>query len=184
MGTCHSSIYIDCPLMTSFYSPGLIFGRLPALGADPDTITISGLSGGSTGAATISTAYSDTYAGVGLWIGSSFGENTMLDEDEVDPVTSAARNVQLARDMYADGDIDDPSNISGWPVYIFSGTEDETVVPSRQKGQKNFYETLGANVDFHEEPVDHGGFYCDEDEPYCGENLVQRMMTHLLSNLG
>ena len=42
----------------------------------------------------------------------------------------------MAEELFAEGEIDDPANISGWPVYIFSGTEDEIVVPSRQKGQK------------------------------------------------
>ena len=138
MGTCYSTglSSLTCPLQTSLYLPNFIVGRLPTLGADPNTITISGLSGGSYGASYLSTAFSDTFIGVGLWIGGSFGEHVLESDLELDPVTTAAANVALAEELFAEGEIDNPANISGWPVYIFSGTEDETVVPLRQKGQK------------------------------------------------
>ena len=126
MGTCYSTgiSALTCPLQTSLYSPNFIFGRPPTLGADPDTITISGLSGGSYGASYISTAFSDTFIGAGLWIGASFGEHVNESAEEIDPVARAADNVALAQELFAEGEIDDPANISSWPVYIFSGTKD------------------------------------------------------------
>ena len=185
MGTCYSTgiSALTCPLQQSLYSPNFIVGRLPSLGADLDSITISGLSGGSYGASYLSTAFSDTFMGVGLWIGGNFGEDVLESASEVDPVTTAAENVALANELFAEGEIDDPANISGMPVYIFSGTEDKIVVPSRQKGQKEFYDTLGANIDYHEEPVGHLGFMCDDDLPHCGKNLVKRMMTHFFTTI-
>ena len=89
----------------------------------------------------------------------------------------------MAEKLFAEGEIDDPANISGWPVYIFSGTEDDIVVPSRQRGQEEFYDTLGANIDYHEEAVDHLGFICDDDLPHCGRNIVKRMMTHFFTSI-
>ena len=135
MGTCYSTglLALTCPLQSSLYSPNFIVGRLPALGADLDTITISGLSGGSYGASYLSTAFSETFMGVGLWIGGNFGEDVRESATGVDPVTTAADNVALAKELFAEGDIDDPANIKDMPVYIFSGTEDKIVVPSRQK---------------------------------------------------
>jgi len=47
---------------------------LPALGGAPDSMTISGFSGGSAAATQFHTIYSDDIKGVGLFCGSVYGD--------------------------------------------------------------------------------------------------------------
>lgn len=48
---------------------------MPAMGGDIDSITVSGISGGSFAATQLHTIYSDTIKGAGLIIGGPYGDN-------------------------------------------------------------------------------------------------------------
>lgn len=62
--------------------------------------------------------------------------------------TEAAEAKTLAEELWAEGEIDDPANWDGAPVYIFSGTTDAVVHPTRQDTQYDLYTSLGSNVDY------------------------------------
>ena len=49
--------------------------RMPPLGGDPDTITLSGMSAGSYMSNTLHLIMSDTIKGVGLYEGGPYGTN-------------------------------------------------------------------------------------------------------------
>lgn len=63
-------------MMQSVYSPSAIDNslKLPSLGAEVGTATMSGMSGGSYFTSYVSVALSDKIAGVGHWLGGPFGE--------------------------------------------------------------------------------------------------------------
>lgn len=109
----------------------------------------------------------------------------------MDPVATAVESKAVAEELWSDGEIDNPANWENSPVYIFSGTEDEIVDPSRQQTQEELYKSLGANVDYQEEPVGHlDPFYCydengeiSDDGGHCIRNIVERMLSFVLTNL-
>jgi predicted esterase len=94
---------------------------LPSLNVDPDSITIFGYSCGSWTAHQIGTIFSETIKGQTLCNGGlSFGWET------VDLATTRI-------DQYnADSKVESTSNLVDYPVYIFSGGQDETIPPSYQ----------------------------------------------------
>lgn len=60
----------------------------------------------------------------------------------------ATEAVSRANDQYSQGKIDNPSNLNGDPVYIFSGKYDDRVPPAQQEAQRDYYNTFSANVDY------------------------------------
>jgi hypothetical protein len=84
-------------MMQSVYSPSAIDNslKLPSLGAEVGTTTISGISGGSYFASYVSVALSDQVAGVGHWLGGPFGER-------ITKMTSTGSATKLANDGIAE----------------------------------------------------------------------------------
>ena len=74
MGPCYSNDLL-CPLQNSFYSESVLLWDLhaPPLNAQSNTVTVSGVSGGSFFASTASIVYSDVIKGTGLFVGGPFG---------------------------------------------------------------------------------------------------------------
>ena len=76
MGPC-SSNSVSCLFQDSFYSQ--IWWdkdlKLPALGGQTTSVTMSGYSGGSFMSANLHTIYSDTIKGVGLICGGPYSDN-------------------------------------------------------------------------------------------------------------
>lgn len=61
--------------------------RLPSFGANPKTISVTGVSSGSYIATLLMTSYSETYQGAGIFLGGNYGStyiNTFLNMWSVD----------------------------------------------------------------------------------------------------
>ena len=93
-------------ICSSFYQDTWLFSgnSLPALGGDPSTITLSGISGGSFTATQLHTIYSETIKGAGLMIGGPYGQRRMSKEN------NAQQSIDLATQFAAEGLIDSTSN--------------------------------------------------------------------------
>ena len=98
---------------------------LPAMGGETDTVTISGVSGGSFTAVQMHTIYSDTIKGSGLIIGGAYG----TDPSDKENANMGTEAVARANQYWADNLIDDPANLNGDPVFIYGGGVDRTVPP-------------------------------------------------------
>ena len=75
MGNFFSKIFYT---WTPFWRDGIVpwgEGSLRPMGANPDTVTVSGFSGGATMSNDILIIMSDTFKGAGLCSGASFGSN-------------------------------------------------------------------------------------------------------------
>lgn len=95
MGNCDSGRFWACNKQETF--------QLPAFGADPDTITMSGYSCGSWAAHMFHVINSERIKGSGIFNGGGLWDSDYL------------------QTMSDNGSINDVSNLSGAPVYIFSG---------------------------------------------------------------
>ena len=78
MGNCPSNNYFICPWLQSYYVNTNYF--LPSLGADPNSVTVSGFSYGSTMAGDLHVIFSETIKGSGNIAGTPyFGKQSGTD---------------------------------------------------------------------------------------------------------
>lgn len=126
MGACHDNA-IWCFLETSFYNPVYEpVHRLPALNADPDTITVSGFSGGAVIANAFHVAYSETVKGAAIFSGTAFGDSI------IGPgAWTSQKGIALADSHASGGKIDSLSNLKNAPVYLTSGGADKVMYPEK-----------------------------------------------------
>ena len=98
--------------------------NLPALGADPENVTVSGFSSGSSLAGTLHMIYSDTIKGSGQIAGTPYGFGTT----SRDSATTEMYLENIA-EKFAAKKIDDPSNLKNHPVYVLGFDRDTYVKP-------------------------------------------------------
>ncbi|WP_281545216.1 PHB depolymerase family esterase [Grimontia sp. SpTr1] len=158
---------------------------LPQLGADSETVTVSGLSSGGAMAVQYSVAYSSEVKGVGVIAGIPYDCVNVLSFDPKDPlanlnsITRAFHCMEKGADVDSllsltkkrekDGKIDDITNIASQKVWLFSGTEDPTVKPVTMKAVNEYYEQVntGDNINFVDTvPAGHA-FVTDEFGSEC-----------------
>ena len=86
---------------------------MPGFGADPDTITISGFSGGAFAADQLKVIYSETFKGAGLLAGGPYYNMNFYDlDDELDSAeVMGQQSIDSAEKVEADGGIDPLSNL-------------------------------------------------------------------------
>lgn len=123
MGPCQSGWGILlCPVTSSFYNSAFNDAKLnlPALGAESNTITASGWSGGCTTAGNLNVVFSEYVKGVGLYQGGPYGD-WFSQGHNVDPTTLAQTSIDLANTLASESLIDSTSNLNGAPVFIASG---------------------------------------------------------------
>lgn len=149
MGPCPSTVSpLMTPLASCFYSWTWLEPQfnLPPLGAQSDSLTVSGWSGGGSAAGNFQVVFSDYIKGVGLIESGPFGDSFNFGM-EPDSNESATASINLANKLYGEGRIDNPENLSGHPVYIFSGGPTDKGYPyAYQMAQRQFFENYGANV--------------------------------------
>jgi len=122
---------------------------LPTLNADPDSITVSGFSGGSYFATNMHVSNSERIAGVGLFSGGAYGSmddvfdfvNLRDKTPDVDDYNeyfmkseenaNADSYIKYAQDAESQGKIDSLINLKDKPVFIGSNKRDR-VVPTHQ----------------------------------------------------
>lgn len=130
--------------------------KLPSLGLDKNSVTVSGLSAGAFMAVQMGVAYSDQIHGVASVAGGIYscalGQSAnasglcMKTPDKIDVATY----VKLVQDSFQKGLIADPRNITSQKIFILNGTEDKTVAPAAGAKLAEFYHAFGASpvVDF------------------------------------
>jgi poly(3-hydroxybutyrate) depolymerase len=128
--------------------------KLPALGADPARISVSGLSSGAFMAVQYDVAFSASTIGAGVVAGGPYncayvnlgGIYTCMQS-----VPSGQASYQAAMGFAALDQIDAVSNISRQKIYLFSGTNDPVVKQSVMDAVRDFYRAAqvpAANIQY------------------------------------
>ncbi|MFI4927132.1 MAG: prolyl oligopeptidase family serine peptidase [Burkholderiales bacterium] len=138
---------------------------------DPAKIFVAGISSGGFAAVQMHVAHSATfkgaavYAGGVYWCAGAGGAASALANcgGLTLPTNAASYNSTLAAsEAYLDaqsalGTIDPAANLSGQPVYLWSGTQDQVVNPLEMADLRSEYARYGANVRFDNAfPAAHG----------------------------
>lgn len=127
---------------------------LASFDADPAGITVSGISSGAYMAGQMHVAFSDRIAGAALVAGGPYGcaggsvafaLQRCMETNLGDPDPAAL--VAKARGLERAGLIAPLGNLSDDPVYVFSGTQDRTVLPEVAASAVAFYRLAGAPED-------------------------------------
>lgn len=127
--------------------------ELPRYHIDPQRVTVSGISSGGYMAVQVDVAFSGSVHGVGVVAGGPF---QCARSGALDYTTTAVtvctgimghsgdpdldKVMELTRDAGERKVIDDPSNLCGQPVYLYSGTADTVVPQGVMSVLKGFYE--------------------------------------------
>jgi poly(3-hydroxybutyrate) depolymerase len=167
---------------------------LPALGAKLDQTSVSGLSSGAYMAGQYQIAHSAEVVGAGLIAGGPYGCSESLYADVMPGPGTALLNLtkavngcmqdalkafgipnpeqlaQRAGRLAERGRIDPIANVKDDRVYLFSGTDDHTVVPAIVDAARRFYEALGVpdtQISYVSDlPAGHG-FVTEDKGPAC-----------------
>jgi poly(3-hydroxybutyrate) depolymerase len=138
---------------------------------DPAKIFVAGISSGGFAAVQMHIAHSSTFKGAAIyaggvdWCAGAGGAATALANcgGETLPTGQASYNSTLAAsEAYLEtqsslGTIDPVTNLSGQPVYLWSGTQDAVVNPLEMADLQSEYLRYGANVRFDNTfPAAHG----------------------------
>lgn len=132
-------------ISTVMLSLGSVVGaqELPALGADPARISVSGLSSGAFMAVQYSVAWSSEVMGVGVVAGGPYNcappNGAAFISVCMQGKPPAERSWKSAQDFARDGVIDPVAGIAKQRVYLFSGTQDSVVAPSVMAAVQAFY---------------------------------------------
>ena len=183
--------------------PALAAEPLPALRADAQGVTVSGLSSGGAMAVQFHVAHSASVAGAGAIAGAPYycaqgslwsALNHCMTPGTWSSVPSSSLLKQRTDDLVRTGRIDPTTNLAGAPVWLFSGTQDHTVLPEVVKELQRFYEQYGARVVLladkpagHAMPTQNAGSACGTTEPpylnNCGYDSAGELLKHLLGAL-
>ena len=146
-------------------------GPLPALSLSPQ-VTVSGLSSGAAMAVQLHFAFSDRIAGAGIVAGAPYGcaqasaaiaVNFCMGMSDGAEARNAAASVQKAAALAAAGRIADPAGIAGDALYLFHGTEDDTVHRPAMDAVEDAYTALGIErLTFVTHVASGHGFLTDE----------------------
>lgn len=176
---------------------------LPALGANPAEVSVSGLSAGGFMAVQLHVAYSATFKrGAGVVAGGPYycAEGSVVNatgrcmaHNSAIPVSSL---VSTTHNWAASGAIDPVSNLSGARLYLFSGTSDNTVKPAVMDDLKTYYQSFvpAANTVYKNNlgaghamvTDDYGGACNSTAAPYinnCGFDLAGEILQQLYGPL-
>ncbi len=176
---------------------------LPALGANPAEVSVSGLSAGGFMAVQLHVAYSATFKrGAGVVAGGPYycAEGSVLNatgrcmtHSTSIPVSTL---VSTTNSWAASGAIDPVSNLSNSKVYLFSGTSDNTVKQPVMDDLKTYYQSFvpAANTVYKNNlgaghamvTDDYGGACSTTASPYinnCGFDLAGEILTQLYGPL-
>src|SRR5581483_4334319 len=112
--------------------------RLPALGAEGASVTVSGVSSGAFMAVQFHVAHSATVRGAGAIAGGPYdcargslwtALTSCMDPGPFSPLPDARRLAELARGLAKAGGIDPVERLAGAKLWLFTGTRDDTVSP-------------------------------------------------------
>ena len=163
---------------------------------DPSKIFVAGISSGGFAAVQMHVAHSSTFRGAAIYAGGVYwcagagGAATALGNcgGETLPTGQASYNSTLAasetylESQSALGTIDPMSNLSGQPVYLWSGTQDAIVNPLEMNDLQTEYLRYGANVRYDNTfPAAHG-WESPDGELGCGTSGSPYMVKCLAPN--
>jgi hypothetical protein len=169
---------------------------LPALGADPNRTTVSGLSSGAYMAGQFQVAYSHLVKGAGLVAGGPYAcahtpgsdfnpywplvltwnltrarTQCMQDGWLFSNVPSPATLFGYAKDLAERGGIDPVSGLADDKVYLFSSAADDRIETGVVEAANRFYREAGvpeANIRFEKHGRAAHAFLTEDDAPACG----------------
>jgi len=130
--------------------PGFVTAQeLPALGADPAKVSVSGLSSGGFMAVQYAVAWSSEVRGVGVIAGGLYNCGAVFRAAGAKPFCmdrawSPARSWDAVTGFARDRVIDRAANISRQRVYLFSGSKDSVVAPAVMQSLREFYALAGV----------------------------------------
>jgi poly(3-hydroxybutyrate) depolymerase len=176
---------------------------LPALRAQKQGITASGLSAGGFMAVQLHVAHSASVSGAAAIAGGPYycAQGSLwsalyncLTPSAWAPVPAAASLKALTETFAAAGWIDATRNLAGAPVWLFSGAQDRTVAPAVVNELRRYYELYGARVVLvsnrlagHGMPVEKAASACGESAaPFlndCDYDAAGELLRHLLGPL-
>lgn len=176
---------------------------LPSLGANPQEVSVSGLSSGGFMAVQLHVAYSATFQrGAGIVAGGPYycaegsqsnATGRCMKHSSSIPVSSL---ISTTNAWAASGEIDPVAHMKSTKVYLFSGTSDGTVVPAVMNDLRTYYGSFvpDANV-FYKKDIgsghamvtdDYGSTCSTTGSPYinnCGFDLAGEILKHLYGPL-
>jgi poly(3-hydroxybutyrate) depolymerase len=183
-------------LLLFLVTPAIAADRLPGFGADVATFTVSGVSSGGYMAVQMQVAHSSRVHGIGaLAAGPYYCARGSLWTAWGQCMTGAPAVSRSDPDRYArDKRIDPVANIGKARVWLFSGTQDRTVVPAVVEALARQYALLGAQpVSVRDKPAGHAmvtenaGNACSVTEPPfindCDYDAAGELLRHLLGAL-
>jgi len=190
-------------LLVGFCAATLAAEPLPRLGADASAFTVSGVSSGGYMAVQLHVAHSSRVKGVAALAagpyycaqGSLWGAmNNCMTPGGWNPLPDANLLKSHAERFARERAIDPTGNLASARVWLFSGTQDRTVVPEVVDALRGFYLLYKANpVVVREKPAGHGmvteqaGNACGATEPPfindCDYDAAGALLRHLLGSL-
>lgn len=162
---------------------------------------VSGVSAGGYMANQLHVAHSDVFEGTGIFAAGPYycaegNLNTALYAcmDTFMARKSPGGLVQLTQDRAAQGTVDAADNLAGDPVWLYRGTNDDTIDQAVMDDLATYYDMLGANVTYTKDtPAGHGWVSpkgtvsCSATaSPYmndCGTDEPGNMLSHLLGDV-
>jgi poly(3-hydroxybutyrate) depolymerase len=191
------------PLLLLACLPAFAAEPLPALRAQKQNVTASGLSSGGYMAVQLHLAHSASVSGVGVIAGGPYycaqgslwtALNHCMTPGAWSPVPSSVYLKQIT-DQFARTDRIDPTkNLAGVPVWLFSGKQDRIVSVEVVRELRRYYDLYGARtVLVNDRPAGHAmvteasGNACAATETpfinHCDYDAAGELLRHLLGKL-
>jgi poly(3-hydroxybutyrate) depolymerase len=154
---------------------------LPALVIDPSQTSVSGLSSGGYMAVQMHVAYSATFrAGAGVVAGGPYycAQDSLINATGPCMAHTSAiplpALVSTTRSWAAAGAIDPVAGLAGSKVYLYSGTQDTTVVQAVMNDLKTYYASFvpGANIAYRHDLGSGHAMITDDRGGACGASAA------------
>ncbi len=157
---------LPCALML-FGVPARAQTGLQTYSVDPSTVFIAGISSGGFMAVQMHVAYSSAIHGAAIFAGGPYycaqdSESTATGACESGSGLTLSTFTNYTASEASAGAIDSPSNLSGQPVYLFSGTGDTTVHQATMNVLQQYYQNYSAAVTYNNNTAaEHGWISLD-----------------------